>query len=30
MVLKIGCDKRRNKWNDIEINLEEKWKNWID
>jgi hypothetical protein len=25
-----GCDRRRNEWNDIEINLEEKWKNWID
>lgn len=25
-----GCDKRREEWNDITIDLSEKWKNWID
>ena len=23
-----GCDRRRDEWNDIELNIGDKWKNW--
>lgn len=25
-----GCDRRRDEWNDIELNLGDKWKKWIE
>ena len=24
-----GCDRRREEWNDIELNVGDRWKNWI-